>query len=99
MPRRFADWDPWEYLDPDDEDLRFATYVLLKPCPFCQAHAGPPVNRFHLHTGVFQTAISCGSISRCGASMTVNGRTRNEARQTAVAYWNDRRPHAERRQS
>ena len=86
----------WLYLQPDDEDLRHATYVLLPPCPFCGATAGPPITRLRESTGIFQTEISCSRDTLCGATVFYNGWTKEEARTKAIERWTDRRPAAER---
>jgi hypothetical protein len=93
----------WDYLsEPDEEDLKFATYLsvggkrLLEPCPFCGSNAGPPTTKVRVDNGMFSTTVSCGRYTKCGASVFYNGDSKTEAHAGAVRLWNDRRPIAER---
>lgn len=86
----------WIYLEPDEEDLKYATYILLKPCPACGFHAGPPISKMRQDNGLVQTEVGCSADTRCGFRITYNGYTKSEARTKAIERWDDRRPIAER---
>lgn len=88
---------PHTYLEPDETSLYHATYVLLLPCPFCGAEAGPPFEKVNETPAfsdrpIYQSVIGCKNDTRCGASVLCNDYTRDAARNGAIAKWQDRRP-------
>jgi hypothetical protein len=84
-----------EELLPDEFNLKTATYVMFKPCPFCGANAGPVMDFVNDSSPfsdkpIYQSRIDCAN-SKCGASVFVNTLDRAESQRLVVEKW-QRRP-------
>ena len=90
-PGRLPSWEEPDSrglvgLEPDAEDLRLASTIVLKSCPFCD-QSPETQNRFRPDTGVYRSVVSC---TGCMADVGYNARSREEARRGAIAAWERR---------
>ena len=85
-------------LEPDEWNLRHARYRnLLKPCPFCGREGALPMDTMNdqpLGGGapIYGCTITCSGCEQCMGSVHATGRTRDEARVSAVEKWQRRVP-------
>lgn len=72
---------------PDENDIFFASHVVLKPCPFCGFYTGTPLTWQNETTKIWRAVVECG---KCEASTASNSYDKNEARADAMTKWERR---------
>lgn len=92
LPLTEAEWNATQRpvpLDADATDLRLASEVFLKPCPFCGSKSIVAHGQLNKQTQIYGYHVECGA---CFASVLYNDFAREEARTKAVERWQTRAP-------
>ena len=83
-------------LEPDPWTLSHATYIQLKPCPFCGREGPLPLSYanddspFHPGKTIYRVIVECASMERCGGETSANHSDLEEARRLAIERWQAR---------